>query len=366
MKKVKNINRRALFNFQRLCFTVFVIAGFCLSLTITADELSKKSLLIGFGSCSNQNWEQPIWSVIEAQKPDLFIMMGDMVYAESADQQVIANAYKKAALIPEFHSFKHSTPMIGTWDDHDYGISNSGRDFSGKYGSKEEFIKFFNYPELNATKNKDSGIFHSKWLTLNNKKIQIILLDTRWYRSSLEHTYLTEKQRIALNLGPLQPTQDKSATILGSEQWLWLESELKKPADLKILVSSIQVIAEFTGWEAWANYPLERTKLFNMLDEYVDENKFIILSGEIHRSEISRQTFTTQSYLDVTSSGLAVNTYPSALNVHRQGGTYDLLNYGMLTITDSEKHGLQVNASIYDANGKQQLTANLKRQSNQN
>ena len=36
---------------------------------------------------------------------------------------------------------------------------------------------------------------------------------------------------------------DPEATILGNEQWIWLENELAKPHDILILASSIQVLA---------------------------------------------------------------------------------------------------------------------------
>ncbi len=346
-----------------LTFTSFAVAT-VLTLDIYASTTHKDTLIIGFGSCANQNYEQPIWSSINNHNPDLFILMGDAIYPNNKNQKGFEQAYAKLAAIPGFAELRNTTPVIGTWDDHDYGGSNSGESFLGKQGSKKEFIKFFNYAEVNALKKLDQGIYHTRWIDFNDKKIQIILLDTRWYRSPLVYTYLSEPQRKALNLGPIEPNRDKTSTILGAAQWSWLESELQKPADLKIIVSSIQVIAEFTGWEAWANYPHERTKLLKMFDQYVDTD-IIILSGEIHRAEISRQLYTTKSYLDITSSGLAVRTYPSALNKHREGQTLETLNYGMLYIEDTgfnNKNLLNVKASVFDVNGIEQLSAKLKEQ----
>lgn len=38
----------------------------------------------------------------------------------------------------------------------------------------------------------------------------------------------------------------------------WLKRELAAPAEVQIIATSIQVLADLTGWETWANFPAER------------------------------------------------------------------------------------------------------------
>ncbi len=174
---------------------------------------TKQSLTIGFGSCADQKREQPIWSNIIKHNPELFILMGDNVYIDSENPQKMSEAYEKLAQIPEFSNFKQHTPLIATWDDHDYAQRDGGKDFVGKHDAKKALIKFFDYPELNQTI-KHAGIYHTRWLKLKDKNIQIIMLDTRWFRDSLVNSYLTKSQLKQLNLGGYQPTLDKTTTLL--------------------------------------------------------------------------------------------------------------------------------------------------------
>ncbi|MET0658010.1 MAG: hypothetical protein ABW110_07620 [Steroidobacteraceae bacterium] len=44
---------------------------------------------IAFGSCAKQDKEQPIWDAVLASKPDLFIFLGDNIYGDTTDMQVM-------------------------------------------------------------------------------------------------------------------------------------------------------------------------------------------------------------------------------------------------------------------------------------
>ena len=55
--------------------------------------------------------------------------------------------------------------------------------------------------------------------------------------------------------------------MLGEAQWAWLAERLREPADLRLLVSSIQVLAEGHGWERWGNLPAERERLIRLIAE---------------------------------------------------------------------------------------------------
>ena len=49
------------------------------------------------------------------------------------------------------------------------------------------------------------------------------------------------------------PDDDPGKTMLGEVQWAWLADRLREPAELRLIVSSIQVVAEAHGWERWGN-----------------------------------------------------------------------------------------------------------------
>ena len=58
------------------------------------------------------------------------------------------------------------------------------------------------------------------------------------------------------------PNTDPTPTVLGEAQWKWLEEQLQVPAEVRLIGSSIQVVAEDHGWEKWTNFPHERERLF--------------------------------------------------------------------------------------------------------
>jgi len=336
----------------KLLSWLIIFVGFSNNPSIAKETAD---LTIAFGSCADQNRQQPIWNTVAEHKPDLFIFMGDNVYIDSSDPIKMTNAYQTLANEPYFSEFRKDVPIVATWDDHDYGIFDGGKEFTGKYDAKKSFIYFFNYPEINRLTQLEQGLFHTRWLKFKDKNIQVILLDTRWYRDELVKTYLSVAQRTSLKLGPYQPNLDQSSTMLGEQQWKWLEGEFKKTADLRILVSSIQVLPEFSGWETWANFPHERERLLNLIQQ--NKSETIILSGDAHHAEISSLQHRGQRILEITSSGLAVKTYPMSTNIHRQGKSYDKLNYGILSIKEDEK--ITVVADIFSAAGDKALTVKL-------
>ena len=67
--------------------------------------------------------------------------------------------------------------------------------------------------------------------------------------------------------------------------WNWLEAKLAESADLRIVVSSIQVLAENHGWERWGLLPTERSRLLALLHETPG---VVVVSGDRHWSSMYR------------------------------------------------------------------------------
>ena len=79
---------------------------------------------------------------------------------------------------------------------------------------------------------------------------------------------------------------------------------LAEPADLRILVSSIQVIPDAHCFEKWANFPRERQRLFEAI-QGANGGRVMLLSGDRHLGEISRIELPGAGALyEVTASGL--------------------------------------------------------------
>lgn len=247
---------------------------------------------IAFGSCLNENEDQTIWNKMAAENPDAFIFMGDNVYGDAYRSNPLfsdpampkmRSSYNKLAQSTPFANFRAQVPVIPIWDDHDYGANDGGTDYLFKDQAEQLFLDAWAIPQ-NDVRRKREGVYTSKIIGDAGQRVQIILLDTRSFRTYLQAT----DKRNAPGKERYVPLESGAGTMLGEAQWAWLKGELKKPADLRLLVSSIQVIADGHGWEAWRTMPAEREKLYNMITE-TGANDVLMLSGDRHAGAFYRR-----------------------------------------------------------------------------
>ena len=288
------------------------------------------------GSCMDQNEPQPVWSsLLREPALDLFIAAGDIVYASSAKDKPITQAYQKQRANPDIQAFQQQVPWIGVWDDHDFGVNDGGGPHPELEEARQQLLTFLPNSALVIDPNL-KGVYHSFIIGNKPQTTQFILLDTRTFRSPL--TPDTSGQP----LRRYQPTTDRQTTLLGEEQWRWLENELQRPANVRFLVSSIQVIPEEHGFEKWANFPHEREKLWSLLKKYKINNLFII-SGDRHLSEISEFKLPKkQRILEITASGLNKSSQlAEEINRYRKGKMILQSNYTVIE-TDFKKRQIIV------------------------
>lgn len=315
-------------------------------LPISAQEAPTR---IMFGSCLAQGRSHPALSVAVDRDPDAFVFLGDNVYADSANPAAIRRAYDRLASSGRFQALLETTRVTATWDDHDYGRNDAGREFRAREASERIFEEFW---DVSGPATNRPGIYRSVEIGRAPQRVQIILLDTRSFRAPLARARPRPTGK-----GPYARGE---GTILGEAQWRWLEDTLTEPADLRIVASSIQVLAEHHGWESWSNFPHERDRLLSLLAEGADPT--VIISGDRHFAEISRRTVRTggggATLVDVTSSGIN-RGYPEdtpTANEYRVGGYYLDHNVGELEISRPQAgRPLSVRARIYDVEGRVRL-----------
>lgn len=239
---------------------------------------------ISFGSCANQRASMPILRVMADRKPDLVVMLGDNVYgdADSGDASLpeLRAAYATLAQHPDFRPLAATVPVLPIWDDHDFGDNDGGGDFPYKQEAERIFESFWGVeaPDSRATR---PGVYGSWIFGEAGERVQLVLLDTRFFRSDL--TPIPKRQW--LKSGRYVPSSATDQDMLGPAQWTWLEQTLKEPAELRIVVSSIQVLAEDHGWERWGLLPTERARLLGLL--HATPN-VVLVSGDRHWSSVYR------------------------------------------------------------------------------
>ncbi len=179
-------------------------------------------------------------------------------------------------------------------------------------------LDFFKVP-VDSPRRSREGIYESFRYGPEGNCVQVILLDTRYFKSRQRPDDRSSKTKKEANVvGWYLPNTDEQTTILGEEQWKWLEKQLELPAEIRIIASSIQVIADEKGMESWGNFPHERKRLYELIGKTKAEGVFFI-SGDVHFSEISKTVDGPYPLYDFTSSGLT-NSEPvwaAAVNSHR-------------------------------------------------
>lgn len=253
-----------------------MISALPLSLFLVSQPAAVTRLAAG--SCYKQGEPAPAWATINRYNPDAFLFLGDNMYFDTNESSGdFDKEYARMLEDAEFKKLYATKPIFATWDDHDYGLNDSGVEYPRKEEAQKAFNKFWKVP-ASSGRHSRGGIYDSTMLGPEGQRVQIIILDTRFFRSSL--TRQTEAPRGYL------PDTDPAKTMLGDAQWQWLRQELKRPAEVRLIMSSIQVISEQHRFEKWANLPLERQKLFDTIKE-TEANGVIFLSGDRHLAELS-------------------------------------------------------------------------------
>ncbi|GLR69366.1 alkaline phosphatase D family protein [Agaribacter marinus] len=315
------------FFYTRLIFLIGCLAS--------AYTFAEERTLIAFGSCSHQDKPLNILSTIAREKPDAMLFLGDNVYGDTDDFDVLVKKYETLGNNPNFKTLKRGTRIHAIWDDHDFGLNDGGKAFEFKAQAKVAFLDFWQVPKNDLRYKQDDGIYHSQWLRNDNgRTVHIIFPDLRWNRDDIQSVgrldYMAKRK--PKNMGPYSHDETKQKTMLGRQQWTWLEAELAKPADIKILASSLQVLSDHTGWEAWKNFPYD----FERLSKNIQQNKLdnmLLISGDTHWAEISKQTLTNgQTLWEVTSSGLSEEWKAISPNKHRASEAYYKNNYGLIDV----------------------------------
>ncbi|MBK6938349.1 MAG: alkaline phosphatase family protein [Chitinophagaceae bacterium] len=267
-------------------------------------------------------------------KPDMFIYLGDNIYGDSDNMDTLKAKYQRLAAKQEYKRLDSVTSIIGTWDDHDFGRNDAGKWYPHKKESKDIFLDFFKEPK-GKERRKHEGIYHTEYLKQGDKVIQMILLDVRTFRNDLllvKDTSEDLKRRFFYTLD-YQPYVSTDSTLLGAEQWKWLEGEFKKPADLRLICSGSQFGIEFNGYEAWANFPHEQKRVLELI-KMTKAGGVIFLTGDVHYAEISRLSEPgLYPIYDVTSSGITSTWSFATPNKYRIEGPVMDNHFGLLTVT---------------------------------
>lgn len=268
---------------------------------------------IAFGSCNRTTLPQPLWEPIVAYDPELWIWLGDNVYGDTDDPQAMRAEYEAQLANAGYRRLLGTAEIAGTWDDHDYGANNAGRELAAKGAMQREALDFLGVAP-DSPRRRHPGLYGSHTWGPDGQRVKLILLDSRYFRDE----------------------RGSDGTILGEAQWRWLEKELQtSDAQVHLIANGIQVLHEEHRFEKWANFPSERARLMRLIAD-TGVPGVVLLSGDRHISEIAVFPPGPVGYplYEVTSSGMthSYDDNPGEPNRYRVGELYTQLGFGTITL----------------------------------
>jgi alkaline phosphatase D len=320
------------------------------------NESSKVLNTIAFGSCATQLDafatqtvpDRKIFSTIASKNPDLYIAGGDNLYLDliavaPGTHEYMLKGYGLMFNDPDFNNLIENVDHVATWDDHDYGQNDGVFNNPVKEYAKYLFLKYWEIPEESPRHSRD-GIYDVYYYGPEDKRVQVILLDLRTFQSAKGTLPLA-----ALN--GYQKITDPNKTMMGSEQWAWLKDELKKPAKLRLIVSSVQFASEYNKFEAWSVFPLEQQKMVDLIKETRAEG-VVFLSGDVHYADLNKYTQEgIYPLYDLTSSGLTHKEGSAYASANRVMDPYVDLNFGLIKMDWAAG---KLTYEVYDKPGEKQ------------
>lgn len=290
------------------------------------------STTIAFGSCNLVDADQRYWRTVAAAKPDLWIWLGDNIYADDGlsatltePERVkvmeerfrtggVAERWRRQYENPEYAVFRQEVTVTGIWDDHDYGLNNAGIGFTMKEQAESLFLDFLGV-EGDDPRRSRPGIYATRLLGSGERSVRLILLDTRYFAE--------------VPGGP-------EADLLGEAQWSWLEKVIgSSEAPVNIIASGIQVLAPSHSYERWGHYPQAQERLLKLIRESGLRGALFI-SGDRHIGEIALRNDSATPYplADLTSSSLTHSwtNFPGEPNALRTGPVVTVNNFGLIEV----------------------------------
>ncbi|WNO52416.1 alkaline phosphatase D family protein [Stakelama saccharophila] len=249
---------------------------------------------IAFGSCARvqEDPEQPIWGAVLRSEPDLFLWLGDNIYADSRIPGVMAEIYRRQRDVAGAQPVLRQVPQLAIWDDHDFGEGGADRTFATREQSLALFKQYWANPAYGLP--DAPGVF----FRYSYGGTDFFFLDDRYYRD------------------PNDMPQSAEKTQIGAAQREWLQqSLLESDAPFKLVIAGggwtrTQPDEQPVGWGSWASFLHERNALF----DFIRDNRIggvVLLSGDTHAGELNAVPWSARGgydFYDLVASPLAQDT----------------------------------------------------------
>lgn len=230
--------------------------------TTVPKTRSGQILNVAFLSCVNDSTD-PVWQEMGNHHLDLLCFGGDTPYADTGNLSDLRNKHRHLLQRPALAALCRNVPLLGTWDDHDFGKNNAnGKSAAGlKDNTRRAFVEYRVQDQYGSG---EAGVYQKN----DRGAMEVFLLDARWYSQTAP--------------SPVAPDQ---STCFGNEQWQWLLTSLRdSKAPFKVLLQG-QIWQDKKNRETddMHTYYAERDALLDFIKEKAIPG-VVLVGGDIHVS----------------------------------------------------------------------------------
>jgi alkaline phosphatase D len=112
---------------------------------------------IVFGSCLDKT-DHPMLDRTLTLPLDLFLYLGDNIYADTEDMGVMRARYRGLANSRFHRGLLKRAPVLATWDDHDFGVNDGGADYPKRREAQREFLDWLQVPADSHLRQREGGL----------------------------------------------------------------------------------------------------------------------------------------------------------------------------------------------------------------
>ncbi len=237
---------------------LFLLAMLC---SCSANH-KPEQVKIAFGSCANEKeGSSLVWKQMAKENLTALVLLGDTPYIDTTDLEVQRRRYQEFASVPAFASLVKEVPLYSTWDDHDFGRNDTDGNLAGKENSRKAFMEFRKNPSYGE---HDQGIYTK----FTQGDVTVFLLDTRWFAKT--------------------EGSETNPTLLGAQQWEWLERELGSSNSTFYVIACGMVFNDSVRPgkpDCWGRYPIEFARLLSVIKNS-EKQHVVLVGGDVHWSRV--------------------------------------------------------------------------------
>ncbi|MDB4664596.1 alkaline phosphatase D family protein [bacterium] len=239
---------------------VLVKAGPEHQFTTATQQRTGDRVVVSFVSCVDVE-PTKIWNEMEKLEVDAVCLMGDTPYIDSSDLDVVRKKHRQFLQMPDLARLGQTTPVVGTWDDHDFG-KNNGNGLNFREEKSRTRRAFVDYRAHDRYGNGGEGVYHK----MDLGALEIFFLDPRYF-SQIEPS----------------PVDADQPTCFGKQQWEWLLQGLRdSKAKFKVLaMGAIWQDKKNSETDDMFTYWYERDALLDFIKEE-QISGVTLLGGDIH------------------------------------------------------------------------------------